>query len=1485
MDPFIKMRETGDYATGDLYINLGDISEDVLKDGKKFYESGMPIDGDPALYTETVWGRVPNTTSITYAFNTSGGSRQRQDVGLNGLSSEEEREFGAYKTYLQTIRHIVRPAVYDSIVASPSADKYHYFRGSDFDAAQTSILDRYKDINNPNGNSVDSEHSPESYSTAYKTTPDVEDINQDYTLNEYEKYYQYRVRIDPSCMEVGQNYIVDKHEAVAPLRNGEKPTVTWYQFRIPIDQFERNVGGIADFSSIRFMRVFMTGFEKPVVLRLATFNLVHGEWRVYDQQLINGQAPEVSGTLSASAVNFEENNDKTPVNYVLPPGISRVIDPGQDQVLQNDEQALALTVENLASGDARAVYKNTMLDLRSYRHLQMFAHANALVDNSTELEDGQMSVFFRIGSDYKSNYYEYEIPLKLTPPGQYSSGPSGQAAVWPAENMLDIDLSLLTDAKKRRNRQKALGLASYTTAYSEYDTRHPANKVTVMGNPSLGEVRTMMIGVRNNSRTIKSGEVWVNELRLQEYTNKGGWAARGALNVQLSDVASVNVQGHYESDGFGGLEEGVSQRRDDELLQYSISTNVELGRFLPEKVKLKAPFYYNYSKERTTPRYNPLDTDLMLADALDGLVDRREKDSLLNIAQTVVVNRNLSLSGVRFDIKVDKRHPLPVDPANFSFSYAMSSRHTAGETTAWEKDQNWKWGLNYSYSPAAKAFEPFKKINSKSKWGRIAKDFGFNYLPQNLAFTSDIHRNYYEFQERDIENPDNSSLPLSWASDFLWNRSFTLRWDLTKTLHASFSSGTNAEIVQPYTPVNKDLYPDRYTAWKDSVWSSIRKLGDPLVYTQTFDTSWKLPLNKLPLFDWLTTDVKYNASYNWARGADLDNGTSLGGTIAMSRTCGGNARINLETLYNHSPFLKKVNRKFNSASASDTKSKNEPKRFEQEIHLQADTTFTLKHGQKSKKLRVTAIRPDGTRYSLRFRTIDQNNIEILNRDTAQIKVSVTPRKRAEEQGWYKAAQYATRALMMVRSVSVSYNNQFNMSVPGFMPSMGNYFGQGHHDSFTPGLAFAFGFADESYIGRATDRGWLMRSDSIQTPASTSATEDLQIRASVEPLRDFKIEVNASRNVNRTRSIQYMFDGMPCTQSGSFTMTTLSLRSSFVSPGKAENGYANKTFNKFVGLLDSYRTRVEQCFAGATYPAGSWLEGQPFDPSNGSVERYSAEVMIPAFLEAYCGGSGLDIFPSLRRLLPNWSVSYAGLSKLARMKKVFKSFNLRHAYKSVYSVGSYSTFSSFREYMGGYGFISDVTTGLPVPSSMFDISTVALNESFSPLFGVDMTFLNNLTAKAEYRRTRVVNLSMTSQRITETRSSDFVVGFGYKIQNLQLFQPKKTVRSKSKTRRKADEQPAQPTNNTHGFASDMNLRLDLTWRNQTALNRDISTLLSQATSGNKAVNVSFSADYALSRYLTLTAYYDRQLNRPLLTSSSYPVTTQDFGVSLRFTLNR
>ena len=441
----------------------------------------------------------------------------------------------------------------------------------------------------------------------------------------------------------------------------------------------------------------------------------------------------------------------------------------------------------------------------------------------------------------------------------------------------------------------------------------------------------------------------------------------------------------------------------------------------------------------------------------------------------------------------------------------------------------------------------------------------------------------------------------------------------------------------------------------------------------------------------------------------------------------------------------------------------------------------------------------------------------------------------------------------------------------------------------PGLDFAFGLTDESYIQKAYDRGWLLNNDSVATPATTNASEDLQIRMLVEPFKNFKIDLNASRTMTKAKSIQYMYAGMPTTQTGSFSMTTISISSAFESIGSADNNYSSKTFNKFVKYLDVFRNRIEARYANAPYPEQSALAGQLFNPENGTISKYSSDVMIPAFLAAYCGGgtsSSLDLFPSVLRMLPNWKMTYGGLSKLPWIKDHFKSFNINHSYQSIYQVGSYNTYTSYITNIGGMGFIENITSGNPTPSSMFDISSISLNENFSPLVGVDMTLNNNLSAKVEYRRSRILNLSMTSQQINETRSSDWVIGLGYKINDLKIFTGNRKSRNRRSGKNQQQNQSSNASSNaSEGMNNELNLRLDFSLRDQSALNRDIISLNSQATSGNKALKISFIADYTLSKLLTLSAYYDRQTNTPLLSSSSYPTTQQDFGVSMRFSLNR
>ena len=1532
LDPFIysNEREDAHLYGGDFYIDLGEVSEDILRDGKKFYESGMPVDGSES-WTTTQWGRIPTQPTVTYAFATTKGSRALQDVGFNGLTDDQEREFESYQDFLTEIRGKVNQAVFDSIWADPANDNYHYFRGSDYDREQKSILERYKRINMPQGNSPDSDNQPENYDTSYKTTPDVEDINQDYTLNEYEKYYQYHLSIRPQDLVVGQNFIVDKRETTPSLRKGGTGKATWYQFRIPLREFERRVGGISDFTSIRFMRMFLTGFEKPIVLRFGSLDLVRGDWRQYNQNLTNSST--TSGTMSVSAVSIEENSDKVPVNYVLPPGISREQDPTQPQLVQSNELALAMTVNRLGTGESKAVYKNTTLDLRQYKRIQMFAHANAFDPNTTGLQNSQLAVFVRFGSDYKNNYYEYEIPLTLTAPGRYNGySREGCVAVWPEENMLDVPLKVFTAVKKARNEAKAAGTASFSMPFVTYDADKPANKITIVGNPTLGEVKTMIIGVRNLSGEEKSGEVWVNELRLLEYNNEGGWAARGKLNIQLSDFGTIDLNGSYITDGFGGIEQGVNERQQETTSDYTLTTNFDLGKFFPDKARVSAPIYYSVQRTQSRPKYNPLDTDMELQDALDAAGSRSERDSIESIAVTKQTTTNFSLSNVRVGIQ-NKRHPMPYDPANFSFSYSHSHTHTSGETTVYENEDNWRGALSYSWTPVYKSWEPFKKIKNRSKWLEIFKRFGLNWLPQNIGFNTEMTRSYYELQERDMESTENAMLPLTFSQQFLWNRDFTIRWDLTKNLHMNFQSATHAEIEEPYTPVNKDLYPDQYQAWKDSVKQSIRHWGRPLDFNQSFNASYQLPLNLIPIFDWVNADASYASTYSWVRGSDLEDGTSLGNTISMSRTINLNGTFNLEKLYNQFPFLKKTNERFKqskrnnrrrpNASGRDQRTPNPPQKpkndkdkdkaddkddkagnkkkelpknrrsFEREVTIKADTTMVINHGKKTRRLVVTAKDADGKTIDVRWKKVDDNKIKIFNKtdSTIRMKLTVTPKEPLDDKRWYKTAQCVARVLMTARSFSISYRDQYAMMLPGFMPVIGKAFGQRSGDALAPGLDFAFGMTGDSYIDRARERGWLLSNDSVATPATTNHTQDLQLRMTLEPVNNLKIDLNASRTQTTAKSIQYMYQGNPTTQSGSFTMTTLSLGSAFEGMGDAANGYHSATFEKFVRSLDGYRDRVEAQYVGQQYPAA--LGGGKFDPAKGAVDKYSGDVMIPAFLNAYTGmGSvGLNIFPTLASLLPNWTVRYSGLSQLPWFRDLFKSVNINHSYKSIYSVGAYQSYSTWLALNGDLGFVQDAATGSPIPSSMFNVSMVSINESFSPLLGLSVTTLNNLTAEIKYNQTRQLSLSMTSVQVNEAISKDWVLGFGYKINNFDLFGPRGRKKLKSKKQGDGQQQGSQNSQSNRGQAArggvnrDLNLRLDLSFRKQAAITRDIATMTSSASSGNSAFKLSFSADYTLSRLVTMSFYYDMQTNTPLLSSSSYPTTTHDFGFNVKLSLTR
>lgn len=1480
MDPFLDP-ENNNTEGGDLYINLGEISEDILKDGMKSFENGMPIDGDTTHLTTTNWGRVSRNQSLTYAFDNAAGARKKQDVGLDGLQNDEEYTFHSYRDFLEQLNTKLSPDAQArmredqfSPYNDPAGDNYHFYRGVDYDNQQLNVLERYKHYNGVEGNSASSEDVDDPYYQSARSVPDVEDINQDNTLNEYERYFQYRISLRPEDLVVGKNFITDSASTEVTLRNGQTARAVWYQFKIPISEYEEKVGSINDFKTIRFMRLFMTGFKRPTHLRFATFELVHGEWRSYQYNLNSTGEVPAQGSLEMGVVNIEENAGQRPVNYVLPPGVTRIIDPSQSQATQLNEQALSLKVTDLQSGDARAVYKNINMDLRYYKRIQMFVHAERLIDDYTNLQNGDLSVFIRLGSDSRSNYYEYEIPLTLTPEGHYSTyNASDQYSVWPMENMFDFALERLPELKTQRNRDKNTenSTVSFTEPYSIYDPDNEQNKMTVVGNPSLSNIRTMLIGIRNNSGSVKNGTIWVNELRLTDFDQSGGWAAKGNINLGISDIATINIGGHMETSGFGAIDQSLTQRRMDDYYQYNIATQVDFGRFLPEKAQVSAPLYYSYSEQITAPQYNPIDEDVKLSDALNAAQTKQEKDSISNIALDRVKVESLSITGVKVNIK--SKNPMPYDPANFTLGYSYNRQSNENPTTQYENTYDHRGSLLYSYTPYFKPLKPFGWINSKSKNVKFFKEWEINYLPTNISFSTNISRYYYEEQVRDLNSIVSGikgiELPASVSKNFLWDRQLSIQWNLTKTLNFSLQTMTNARVDEPAGSVNRSLYPDAYKVWQDSVWNSIKGLGTPWEYNQVFNASWTAPFNKIPATDFLTFSAKYNATYNWEKGTELED-VDMGNSISNQSQWNLDGRVNMEQLYNKVPYLRNVNKRF-AARSSNRSTQEKPKKFERTITLKKDTGVVIRHNLKNKKVKVSATTLGGQPFPIETRVIDDNSVEILTRGNRQIKVLATLPKK-EVNFWSEAAQYTSRFLMMVRNVSTRYRETRSMTLPLFKPTIGDGFGQtSAYGPMAPGLDFAFGFTDDSYVQRALDNGWLIQDELMTNPAITGMTRELNIDADIEPITGLKIKLTGNWNRTNSNQIQFMYEGSPTIYGGSFSKTHVAILTA-LRPSSVDNGYQSDAFDTFLRNREIIASRYENIYAGTKYPTSGFMQthslaGQPYSSSNGGVNKSSPDVMIPAFIAAYSGMSAdniaLTAFPAISSIMPNWRITYDGLMQIPVFKKYFKSFTINHAYQCTYSVGSYSSFLNWIGIDGEMGYTLDELSGNPVPSSPYDISSVSITERFSPLIGVNMTMKNNLTCRAEYNDSRVLTLNSSAGQIVEATTTDITVGLSYKIANFN-----KIIKIGS---------------TQTGINNDLDITADFSFRNTMSLIRRIDENYTQATTGTRTLAVKATANYVLSRRITLGVYFDHQVNTPLVSSSAYPVTNSNYGISIQLSL--
>lgn len=1319
MDPF---SEDSLHNGGDLYFNLGDISEDILPDGRKSYENGLPTSEVVTNVDTTVWGRVPTLQALVNAFDNDINARPFQDVGYDGLRDVDEISF--FSTYLARISNAfgTSSTAYTNASQDPSGDNYHFFRGADYDAdpVYSSITERYKRFTGTEGNSPASEQSNEEFKTQSTTLPNVEDINRDNTLNEQERYFQYHVRLSPESMIVGQNYIVDIQtpEGEFPIKkeNGTIINTKWYLFRIPVQSPNKVIGNIQDFKSIRFMRMFLKNWEKEVVLRFATLELVRGEWRkYYDNLLSPGEyVPDPNQSLTTfdiSSVNIEENKGRDNVNYNLPPDIEREINVGTTNLTELNEQSMVLKVCDLLDGDARGAFKTTDFDFRQYKKLKMYVHAEK-VREADQLETGDLTVFVRIGSDFTENYYEYELPVEFTP---WGTSWSEQRAIWPLANEMNIDLEKLVSAKQQRN--DAMGQpGSMVTVVTPFEVQDGGNKITVVGMPSLSDIKAFMIGVRNPKKLngndnddgeAKCAEIWVNELRLTDFDERSGVAATARIATTLADLGNLVVSGAYSTPGFGSIEKKVNERQQETTQQFDVATNIQLGKFFPEKSGIKIPMHIDYSESRMTPKYNPLDPDILYKDQITEL-ESDARDSIRDKVVDLTRRKNINFVNVRKEKIGATGKPKVYDIENFDFTYAYSEIYHKNIDIEYDKRKQYRGGIGYNFINNPKPVRPFNRVKFlQNKSMALIKDFNFYLIPKMFSFRTDMNRQY---NEKLLRNKSEALIILepTYIKTWDWNRLYDLKYDLAQSLKLEYQANAAAFIDEPPGRIDRDS--------SDIIWDRLKDFGRMTRYTQNMSLNYVVPINKIPVLNWMTINARYNSTFRWdASPKNIQD--KIGNTIENSNTVMINGNARLTNLYNKVGFLKKINQ---------------------------SSQPTARQGSGAAR-RMEPAKP-----------IEQNKVnDSIAQDTAKKDYFGKIMKNL--------GIGTVKLLIGFKDVQLSYSESNGMLLPGFTPTpelIGNRF-----SDMAPGLGFVFGQQVDSMQYKAARKGWITADSLLNNAFVTRFTRDLTGRATYEPFPEFRIEFNIEKKESTGHQEYFKFnpennrfEASAGQDRGSFSISYFTLKTAF----KKDN--AENISPVFEDFKDN--RRIIAARLSALNPNSNGI-----NDTTGYPQGYgpgSQEVMIPAFLSAYTGQSpskiSLSAFPKIP--IPNWRFKYSGLSKLQFFKQYFKNVSLDHAYRSTYAVGSYLSNIDYHESLQFPGFPDSLDmAGNFIPSQRIDIITI--QEQFLPLFGIDMTWNNSFMTKVEFKRTRNLSLSFVNNQLTEQRNNEIVIGVGYRFKDVKL----------------------------------------------------------------------------------------------------------------------
>ena len=1334
---------------GDMYINLGNVSEDILKDSRKMYENGLPETGGNLNTDQTTWGKVPKNPSIIYSFNEQDAARANQDVGFDGLSDAEE-----FSKYSATITNFSKLNPND-----PASDNFQFFRGSELDAANASIITRYKNYNNTEGNSPTLNQSKEAYPTSSTTYPDVEDINRDQTMNTVESYYEYKVSMNRNDLVVGKNFIVDEKTTDVTLENGATQKTRWYQFRVPIRSgIPKN--GISDFNSIRFIRLFLTNFKMPVVVRFGELDLVRGDWRRYTRTLdesidqVDLNDDELKD-FEVGVVSIEQNEG----SYIQPPGIERERLQGSTTVQLQNEQSVTLKVKDLPANKARAIYKNISIDLRRFKNLKMFMHLQKN-EGALAINDDDFSAIIRLGTDLNDNYYQIELPLKVSLNG------TSALDLWPEANNLDAFLETFGKVKLERDKLDFSITDLYTSTEQDPEILYT---ISVKGNPTLAQLKTIVLGLKNNTPSPISGEVWFNELRSAGFDNKGGWAAVMNADANFADIANVSLAGSMSTIGFGNVEERVNQRSLNETKQYDVATTINLGKVLtPVKWGIQLPMSYSVGEQYIDPKFDPQYQDVKLADALsenDNSEFSRDYTKRTSISFTnVKKNRNPNST----------KKPKFYDVENLAVSYAHNKEFQRNYNIKKRIRESVRASASYNFNFKSKPIEFFKSDSIlKSKYWKIIKDINFNPVPKTFAINSSINRNYNEQQSRNLVE-GLAPQPELKQRRFLFDWDYTIGFDLTKSLKLNFNA-TNSYI---YDTFNNDE--------EIQVFDDFFNMGRANHYHQKLNAAYNLPIDKIPFLKFIKADYAYTADFDWqaapqntinVNGIDVPSLKLIGNTIQNANTHNFNTTLNFDSFYKG---------------------------------LRFERLLMTKNQRKKTK---------GSR---------NNGFPGASRRISQKKKLSTGKKILK-------ATYDI--VTSVKQGKISYSENNGQLLPGYTEDIG----------FLGGAPTSFAFGSQVDIrNRALENGWFVTrnqgDDYYNKTFSKTHYNKLDYTFTLKPIKDLNIDVRGNKIQTRNISQQLdlidgntQFEETPFFETGNFSTSHSMLSTAF-----KDGDVLFQNLRDYRGLIAN-RLALEN--------------GVPIS----GFGQNSQQVLLPAFMAAYSGKSPDKVNTGLFRNIPipNWTLRYSGLTKLKFFKKNFSNFVISHGYRSSYTV---SSFTNNLQHDRSNPFANSNIANNYEPELL--VSAVTLVDEFSPLIKVDMKMRNSFSLRGEVKRDRTLTMNFNNSTLTDIRGTEYIFGMGYIFKDVKF--------------------NTRFTGKKQTLKGDVNLRADVSLRDNLTQIRSVDEDNDQISGGQKLFSIKFTADYRLSSSLTASFYYNHQTSKYAI-STTFPRQAINAGFNIIYNL--